>query len=56
MRLCDEQEMKKMELEIEYNLLVYELWRRIPSLETNVNIQPKSRKRVKSENNIKTRN
>ena len=41
--------MKKMELEKEYNLIVYELWRRIPSLETNVNIQPKSRKRVKDE-------
>lgn len=49
MRQCDEQEMKKMELEKEYNLIVYELWRRIPSLETNVNIQPKSRKRVKDE-------
>lgn len=48
MKLCNEQEMKKMELEKEYNLIVYELWRRIPSLETNVNIQPKSRKRVKN--------
>lgn len=54
-RQSDEQEMKQMELEKEYNSIVYELWRRIPSLETDVNIQPKSRKRVKSENNIKTR-
>lgn len=55
-RQSDEQEMKQMELEKEYNSIVYELWRRIPSLETDVNIQPKSRKRVKGENNIKTRN
>lgn len=54
-RQSDEQEMKQMELEKEYNSIVYELWRRIPSLETDVNIQPKSRKRTKSENNIKTR-
>lgn len=49
MRQCNEQEMKQMELEKEYNLIVYELWRRIPSLETDVNIQPKSRKRFKDE-------
>lgn len=55
-RQSDEQEMKRMELEKEYDSIVYELWRRIPSLETDVNIQPKSRKRVKNENNIKTRN
>lgn len=48
MRQCDEQEMKKMELEKEYNSIVYELWRRIPSLEADANIQPKSRKRVKN--------
>ena len=48
MRQCNEQEMKQMELEKEYNLIVYELWRRIPSLERDVNIQPKSRKRVKN--------
>lgn len=49
MKLCNEQEMKQLELEKEYDLIVYELWRRIPSLETDVNIQPKTRRRVKDE-------
>lgn len=36
-------EIKSMELEKEYNEIVYELWGRIPSLKDDENIQPKGR-------------
>ncbi len=48
-RQCDEQEIKQLEFEKEYNSIVYELWGRIPSPAANINTQPKSRKRVKDE-------
>lgn len=34
-------EMKLMELNKEYNAIVYELWGRIPSLKEDVDMQPK---------------
>ena len=40
-------EIKSMELEKEYNEIVYELWGRIPSLKDDENIQPKKRVREK---------
>lgn len=48
-QLSDEQEIKQIEIEKEYNDIVFELWRRIPSLENDINIQPKTKKRVKNE-------
>lgn len=44
-QLSNEQEMKQIELEKEYDSIVLELWRRIPSLKDDVNIQPKTRKK-----------
>lgn len=34
-------DIKSIELELEYNEIVYELWNRIPSLKEDNNIQPK---------------
>lgn len=34
-------DMKMMELNNEYNAIVYELWGRIPSLKEDVDMQPK---------------
>ena len=36
-------EIKSIQLEKEYNEIVYELWSRIPSLTEDTNIQPKKR-------------
>ena len=41
----DKLEIKSMELEEEYNQIVYELWGKIPSLENNEDIQPMKRTR-----------
>jgi len=41
----DKLELKKMELDNEYNQIVYELWGKIPSLENNEDIQPMKRVR-----------
>lgn len=32
---------EKNKLDIEYNMIVHELWNRIPSLKSDINIQPK---------------
>lgn len=34
-------EIEKQKLDIEYNLIVNELWERIPSLKNDENLQPK---------------
>ena len=39
--------LKEMTLIKEYDEIVYELWRRNPALETNVDIQPKRKVRKK---------
>jgi len=39
----DKLEIRSMELEDEYNQIVYELWGKIPSLKNDENIQPKKR-------------
>ena len=41
----DKLEIRSMELENEYNQIVYELWGRIPNLKDDENIQPKKRVR-----------
>jgi predicted transcriptional regulator len=41
----DKLELKKMELDNEYNQIVYELWGKIPELKTNEDIQPMKRVR-----------
>lgn len=41
----DKLEIRSMELEDEYNQIVYELWGKIPSLKNDENIQPKRRVR-----------
>lgn len=38
-------------LEIEYNIIVYELWERIPDLKNDCNIQPKTMKKAFVPNN-----
>ena len=38
-------EIRLMELDREYDEIVYELWERIPSLKDDENIQPKTRVR-----------
>lgn len=38
-------ESEKQKLDLEYNLIINELWRRIPSLKDDENIQPKVIKR-----------
>ena len=40
-------EIRSMELDREYDEIVYELWERIPSLKDDENIQPKKRVKVK---------
>lgn len=40
--------LKEMTLIKEYDEIVYELWRRNPALETNVDIQPKRKVRKKN--------
>lgn len=42
-------EIRLMELDREYDEIVYELWERIPSLKDDENIQPKKRVKVKNE-------
>lgn len=39
--------LKEMALVKEYDEIVYELWKRNPALETNVDIQPKRKVRTK---------
>lgn len=41
----DKLEMKSMELEAEYNAIVYELYGKMPNLENDENIQPIKRTR-----------
>lgn len=43
----DRLEIRSMELEKEYNEIVYELWGRNPDLKDDVHIQPKKRAKVK---------
>ena len=40
-------EHKVAKLNEEWDAICYELWNRVPSLQTDVNLQPKSKKRVK---------
>lgn len=46
-RDLDGLELQEMVLIKEYDEIVYELWRRNPTLETNENIQPKRKVRKK---------
>ena len=46
-RDLDGLELQAMRLIKEYDEIVYELWRRNPTLETNVDIQPKRKVRKK---------
>ena len=39
---------EQQKLEIEYNQIVYELWERIPSLNDNIDIQPKTKYKGKN--------
>lgn len=43
----DRLEIKSMELEKEFNEIVYELWGRVPNLKDDKTIQPKRRVREK---------
>lgn len=45
-------DIKSIQLEKEYNEIVYELWSRIPSLTEDTNIQPKKRVRIKNDSNV----
>lgn len=46
----NEIEVERNKLDLEYNMIVHELWNRIPSLKDDVNIQPKKKVRKYEDN------